>query len=112
MTTNSIQCLALATVRALWTFSHVFSPHVITCVRIVPHRTTVTTKDHSVFHFLPDGRPCDGLDEVLQQYACVAQHVQLLGPTSFAPAIRQAMRIVEESNNEYHILIIIADGQV
>lgn len=78
--------------------------------RYIPH--TVTTKDHSVFHLLPDGQPCQGLEEVLRQYAVVAPNVKLLGPTSFAPAIRQAMRIVEESNNEYHILLIIADGQV
>eukprot|EP00798_Chlamydomonas_sp_ICE-L_P032734 gene32734-33874_t len=33
------------------------------------------------------------------------------GPTSFAPAIYQAMRIVQQSNNQYHILLLIADGQ-
>lgn len=38
--------------------------------------------------------------------------VKMSGPTSFAPAIRQACRIVEQSGNQYHILVLLADGQV
>ncbi|XP_008797064.2 E3 ubiquitin-protein ligase RGLG2-like isoform X2 [Phoenix dactylifera] len=34
------------------------------------------------------------------------------GPTSFAPIIEMAMNIVEQSGGQYHILLIIADGQV
>ena len=34
------------------------------------------------------------------------------GPTSFAPAIRAAIDVVKASGNQYHILVIIADGQV
>lgn len=34
------------------------------------------------------------------------------GPTSFAPIIDAAIDIVEESNGQYHVLVIIADGQV
>ncbi|RXH79787.1 hypothetical protein DVH24_040934, partial [Malus domestica] len=34
------------------------------------------------------------------------------GPTSFAPIIEMAMTIVEESGGQYHVLLIIADGQV
>ena len=37
--------------------------------------------------------------------------VQLSGPTSFAAVIRQAIEVVR-STNEYHILLIVADGQV
>ncbi|CAI7822119.1 unnamed protein product [Closterium sp. NIES-54] len=36
----------------------------------------------------------------------------LAGPTSFAPAIEAAVRAVEESGGQYHVLLIIADGQV
>jgi E3 ubiquitin-protein ligase RGLG len=36
----------------------------------------------------------------------------MTGPTSFAPIIDAAVDIVEESGAQYHVLIIIADGQV
>lgn len=34
------------------------------------------------------------------------------GPTSFAPIIEMATTIVEQSGGQYHVLVIIADGQV
>ncbi|GJM92132.1 hypothetical protein PR202_ga08566 [Eleusine coracana subsp. coracana] len=34
------------------------------------------------------------------------------GPTSFEPIIEMAMTIVEQSGGQYHVLLIIADGQV
>lgn len=34
------------------------------------------------------------------------------GPTSFAPIIEMARTIVEQSGGQYHVLLIIADGQV
>ncbi len=36
----------------------------------------------------------------------------MAGPTSFAPIVDAAVDIVEESGGLYHVLIIIADGQV
>lgn len=36
----------------------------------------------------------------------------MAGPTSFAPIIDMAMTIVEKSGGQYHVLLIIADGQV
>lgn len=36
----------------------------------------------------------------------------MTGPTSFAPVIEMAMTIVEQSGGQYHVLLIIADGQV
>lgn len=36
----------------------------------------------------------------------------LAGPTSFAPLIRKAMDIVVKEELRYHVLLIIADGQV
>ena len=35
-----------------------------------------------------------------------------LGPTSFAPIIEAEIRLVEQSDGQYHVLLIIADGQV
>lgn len=34
------------------------------------------------------------------------------GPTSFAPIIETAIGIVDDSGGQYHVLLIIADGQV
>ncbi|RWW68075.1 hypothetical protein BHE74_00024435 [Ensete ventricosum] len=34
------------------------------------------------------------------------------GPTSFAPMIEMAVTIVEQTGGQYHVLLIIADGQV
>ncbi|KAF3662519.1 E3 ubiquitin-protein ligase RGLG1 [Capsicum annuum] len=36
----------------------------------------------------------------------------LNGPTSFAPIVNAAIDIVEANNGQYHVLVIIADGQV
>ena len=34
------------------------------------------------------------------------------GPTSYAPVIEAAIDIVEQSHGQFHVLVIIADGQV
>jgi hypothetical protein len=36
----------------------------------------------------------------------------LAGPTSFAPIVEAAVDIVERSGGQYHVLVIVADGQV
>lgn len=36
----------------------------------------------------------------------------LAGPTSFAPIVEMATTIVEKTGGQYHVLLIIADGQV
>jgi len=70
------------------------------------------TKDRSVFPFF-EGRHCEGLGEVLDRYAVVTPTRKLSGPTSFAPIINKAIELVTESGTtQYHILLIIADGQV
>ncbi|XP_068656182.1 E3 ubiquitin-protein ligase RGLG4-like [Aristolochia californica] len=72
----------------------------------------VTTHDNGVFSFHDDHRPCDGFEEVLACYRGIVPHVKLSGPTSFGPIIEAAIDIVEESGGQYHVLVIIADGQV
>ncbi|CAN6171922.1 unnamed protein product [Urochloa humidicola] len=71
-----------------------------------------STHDQNVFNFYKDGRACSGVSEALQRYREIAPHVRLSGPTSLAPIIETATRIVEASRHQYHILLIIADGQV
>lgn len=69
------------------------------------------SKDRKVFSFQPGNAPCDGLGDCLGRYAAVARTALLSGPTSLAPLIRQAVSLVRETG-EYHILLIVADGQV
>jgi len=70
----------------------------------------ITTKGTSVFPFFPD-RTAIGFSEVLQRYEEITPHIQLSGPTNFAPLIRQAINITKQQK-DLHILVIIADGQV
>ncbi|KAI6671330.1 hypothetical protein NL676_006215 [Syzygium grande] len=71
-----------------------------------------STHDQEVFSFYPDERFCNGFEEVLSRYREIVPHLRLAGPTSFAPIIEMAMTIVEQSAGQYHVLLIIADGQV
>ncbi|KAK2968631.1 LOW QUALITY PROTEIN: hypothetical protein RJ640_030711 [Escallonia rubra] len=71
-----------------------------------------STHDQDVFSFYNDTSYCNGFEEVLRQYREMVPHVRLSGPTSFAPIIEMATTIVEASSGQYHVLLIIADGQV
>ncbi|XP_042062067.1 E3 ubiquitin-protein ligase RGLG2-like [Salvia splendens] len=71
-----------------------------------------STHDQHVFSFHHDGRFCNGFEEVLSLYREIVPTLRLAGPTSFAPVIEMATTIVEESGGQYHVLLIIADGQV
>ncbi|TKY63177.1 E3 ubiquitin-protein ligase RGLG2 [Spatholobus suberectus] len=71
-----------------------------------------STHDQDVFSFYPDERFCNGFEDVLSRYREIVPHLRLAGPTSFAPIIEMAMTIVEQSGGQYHVLVIIADGQV
>lgn len=71
-----------------------------------------STHDQEVFSFFPEERPCAGFTEALSRYREIVPHLRLSGPTSFAPVIEKAMTIVEQSGGQYHVLLIIADGQV
>lgn len=70
----------------------------------------IVTTNRSVFPFYTD-RSCRGFAEVLRRYMEITPMIQLAGPTNFAPLIYQAINIVRETRS-FHILIIIADGQV
>ncbi|KAL0353342.1 UNVERIFIED_CONTAM: E3 ubiquitin-protein ligase RGLG2 [Sesamum angustifolium] len=72
----------------------------------------VSTHDQDVFSFYPDNRPCNGFEEALSRYKEIVPNVRLAGPTSFAPIIETAIAIVDQSGGQYHVLLIIADGQV
>ncbi|KAJ6888799.1 E3 ubiquitin-protein ligase RGLG2-like [Populus alba x Populus x berolinensis] len=71
-----------------------------------------STHDQEVFSFFPDERFCNGFEEVLRRYRDLVPCLRLAGPTSFAPVIEMAITIVEQSGGQYHVLLIIADGQV
>lgn len=65
----------------------------------------------SVISFTVNEEPCHGVLDALHCYKSVIPHVKLAGPTTFGPLIRKAIDIVDEDGC-YHILVIIADGQV
>ncbi|KAM7249969.1 hypothetical protein ACFE04_021852 [Oxalis oulophora] len=71
-----------------------------------------TTHDQEVFTFHTDHSPCHGFEEVLACYRKTVPNLRLSGPTSYAPVIEAAIDIVEKSGGQYHVLVIIADGQV
>mmetsp|Transcript_19328 Transcript_19328/g.37603 ORF Transcript_19328/g.37603 Transcript_19328/m.37603 type:complete len:325 (+) Transcript_19328:710-1684(+) len=70
----------------------------------------VYTGGKECFSFFPD-RGCAGLPEVLERYNEIVSKIQMSGPTNFAPVIRKAIEIVKETG-QFHVLVIIADGQV
>ncbi|XP_057458217.1 E3 ubiquitin-protein ligase RGLG4-like [Lotus japonicus] len=71
-----------------------------------------TTHDQEVFSFHSDHSPCHGFQEVLACYQKIVPNLKLSGPTSYAPVIEAAIDIVEKSRGQFHVLVVIADGQV
>ncbi|ESN93558.1 hypothetical protein HELRODRAFT_151316, partial [Helobdella robusta] len=70
------------------------------------------TRNKTIFSLTKSGLPCQGFSEVLDCYNQVVEFVYYGGPTSFVPIIDKAMKIVINSDNNYHILIVITDGQL
>ncbi|XP_027355674.1 E3 ubiquitin-protein ligase RGLG4-like [Abrus precatorius] len=71
-----------------------------------------TTHDLEVFSFHGDSSSCHGFEEVLACYQNIVPNLRLSGPTSYAPVIEAAIDIVEKSHGQFHVLVIVADGQV
>ncbi|XP_022868258.1 E3 ubiquitin-protein ligase RGLG4-like isoform X3 [Olea europaea var. sylvestris] len=71
-----------------------------------------TTHDREVFSFHSDHTSCHGFEEVLACYKRIISNLRLSGPTSYGPVVDAAVDIVERSGGQYHVLVIIADGQV
>lgn len=69
------------------------------------------TGDHSVFTFSRNGESGFPLEAIRSRYREIVPNVVMAGPTSFAPIIYEALSIVNKTGG-YHILVIIADGQV
>ncbi|TDH67093.1 hypothetical protein CCR75_008240 [Bremia lactucae] len=69
------------------------------------------TCDRAVFTFSNQGQDGLPLETIRSRYREVVHNVVMAGPTSFAPIINEAVNIVNRSGN-FHILVIIADGQV
>ncbi|KAG7396103.1 hypothetical protein PHYBOEH_002805 [Phytophthora boehmeriae] len=69
------------------------------------------TCDRAVFTLANEGQAGFPLETIRSRYREVVPNVVMAGPTSFAPIINQAVNIVNRTG-DYHILVIIADGQV
>jgi len=68
-------------------------------------------RDNSVVPFWPDERDAMGFDEALERYETLATSRVFAGGTNFAPVLEKAMDICA-LRNQYHILVIITDGQL
>ncbi|ESU40773.1 Phospholipid-binding Copine Family Protein [Giardia duodenalis] len=53
-----------------------------------------------------------GFDAVRKAYEHIAPQIEMSGPTTFAPMIKQAIEICKESDNQYIILLLLTDGDV
>ncbi|KRZ42946.1 Copine family protein 2 [Trichinella pseudospiralis] len=69
------------------------------------------TCDEGVFPLKLNGEDCKGFQEVLTAYNTRTPTIELGGPTNFVPLIKKAVDICS-SRKAYHILVIVADGQV
>ena len=75
----------------------------------------INTKNKSVLPLMYSGKEdphFEGFDGVWETYKRLASQIEMSGPTTFAPMIRQAIEISKECGNQYMILILLTDGDV
>ena len=75
----------------------------------------IHTQDKSVLPLMyPDREDphFEGFDAVKKAYEHIAPQIEMSGPTTFAPMIRQAIEISKECGNQYMILVLLTDGDV
>ncbi|XP_039027627.1 E3 ubiquitin-protein ligase RGLG4-like [Hibiscus syriacus] len=87
---------------------------------LIPCFGFATTHDTEVFSFHSDRSSCHGFEEILDCYRKIVPNLRLagnwhlfpgFGPTFYAPVIDAAVDVVENSGGQFHVLVIIADGQ-
>ena len=66
------------------------------------------SQDKSLVTFDSQAAPFDTVDNALAAYEEVIRKVHMSGPPNFAPAIYQAMQLVEASGGRMHVLVILA----
>ena len=54
----------------------------------------------------------EGFDTVKKGYEHIAPQIEMSGPTTFTPMIRQAIEISKECGNQYMVLVLLTDGDV
>ncbi len=62
--------------------------------------------------FKANGEQCHGFEEVLKLYEELVPQIELASGSTFHHIINEAINQVIESDYEYHVLIIVADGQI
>ena len=62
---------------------------------------------------LTDQSEVDGIERIMMAYKNAIKAVDLSRPTLFSPVIRKTIQYIDlDGQNNYHILLIITDGQI
>lgn len=75
----------------------------------------LNTKNQSVLPLLypeQDDPHFHGFDAVYEAYKNIAPQIEMSGPTTFAPMIKQAIEICKADPKQLYILVILTDGDV
>lgn len=85
-----------------------------TCIfgHVRNQRDAYVCEIHDSPHSPDKGKGCHGLEGVLAAYETAVKEYGFSGGTFFSPVLHWAQKKVEESKNEYHILVILGDGNI